>query len=214
VLDPVQDELSDASGQREGSELRLWRVRRKDFHLPLAQILGFSQIDQPAQMEPDFHVLCWYLVIVVEQVENQSPTVGFPSQLAQHIIARLQTEARPLCCVFGARRNSRLRVSGPDDDGRAGGEREYVIAMDGDLQHNPGGNPSVPCMSLQRLQLMRGFARCTCSKHHGSLGQQSSSGLRLALICATAIARAGSAPACLGSAGERISKSPASASYE
>src|SRR5208282_1083338 len=89
VLDPAQGELADAPVQREASELRLGRVRRKDFHLPAAQVLGFSQMDQPAQLQPDFHVFCRGPVIVVEQVENQSPTVGFPSQLAQHVTARL-----------------------------------------------------------------------------------------------------------------------------
>src|SRR5437868_5736436 len=53
VLDPAQSELADAPVQREASELRLGRVRRKDFHLPSAQVL-----DQPAQLEPDFDVLC------------------------------------------------------------------------------------------------------------------------------------------------------------
>jgi hypothetical protein len=38
VLDPVQDELGDVPVQREASEPRLWRVRRKDFYLPLAQL--------------------------------------------------------------------------------------------------------------------------------------------------------------------------------
>jgi hypothetical protein len=90
----------------------LWRIRRKDFHLPLAQIL-----DQPVQLQPDFDVFCRGLVIVVEQVENQSPTVGFPSQLAQHVTTRLQTEARPSCRVIGAHGNARLRLSGPDDEG-------------------------------------------------------------------------------------------------
>src|ERR1035437_3972873 len=118
VLDPDQGELADAPVQREASQLRLGRVRRKDFNLPAAQVL-----DQPAQLQPDFHVLCRGLVIIVEQVENQSPTVGFPTQLAQHVTARLQAEARPSSCGLGARRNSRLRLSGPDDDTPAGGER-------------------------------------------------------------------------------------------
>jgi hypothetical protein len=122
VLDPVQHELDDAPLQREASEPRQGRIRRKDFHLPVAQVLGFPQIDQPVQLQPDFHVLCRYPVIVVEQMENQSPTVGFPSQLAQHVTPGLQTEARSSCCVFGARRNSRLRLSRPDDDTAAGGE--------------------------------------------------------------------------------------------
>ena len=96
VLDLLQSELADVSVQREASELRLDRVRRKDFHFPAAQVLGFSQIDQPAQLQPaqiqpDFHVLCRDLVIVVKQVENQSPTVGFPSQLAQHVTCLLYT---------------------------------------------------------------------------------------------------------------------------
>src|SRR5207245_8436404 len=108
VLDPAQSELNDVPVQREASELRLGRVRRKDFHLPAAQVL-----DQPAQLQPDFDVLCRGLVIVVEQVEDQSPTVGFPSQLAQHATARLQAEARPSGRRFSARRNSRLRFSGP-----------------------------------------------------------------------------------------------------
>ncbi len=76
VLDPAQGDLADAPVQREASELRLGRVRRKNFNLPAAQVL-----DQPAQVQPDFHVLCRGLVIVVEQVENQSPTVGLSSQL-------------------------------------------------------------------------------------------------------------------------------------
>ena len=118
MLDPAQGELADASVQREVSEVRLGRVRRKDFYFPAAQVL-----DQPVQIQPDFHVLCRGLVIVVEQVENQSPTVGFPSQLAQHITARLQAEARPSGRGFGARHDSRLRLSGPDDDAPAGGER-------------------------------------------------------------------------------------------
>jgi hypothetical protein len=42
ALDPVRDELGDVPVQRQASELRLWRIRRKDFHLPLAQI-----VDQP-----------------------------------------------------------------------------------------------------------------------------------------------------------------------
>jgi hypothetical protein len=50
----AQSELDDAPVQREASELRLGRVRRKDFHLPAAQVLCFSQIDQPAQLQPDF----------------------------------------------------------------------------------------------------------------------------------------------------------------
>jgi len=121
VLDPAQSELADAPVQREAIELRLGRVGRKDFHLPAAQVLGFWQIDQPAQLQPDFDVLCRGLVIVVEQVEDQSPTVGFPSQLTQHVTARLQAEARPSGRGFGARRNSRLRLSGPDDDAPGGG---------------------------------------------------------------------------------------------
>src|ERR1039458_8476163 len=120
VLDPAQGELADAPVQREASQLRLGRVRRKDLYLPAAQVL-----DQPAQVQPDFHVLCRGLVIVVEQVENQSPTVGFPTQLAQYVTARLQGAARPSSCGLGARRNSRLLVSGPgpDDDTPPGGER-------------------------------------------------------------------------------------------
>ena len=39
VLDPAQSELADAPVQREARELRLGRVRRKDFYLPAAQIL-------------------------------------------------------------------------------------------------------------------------------------------------------------------------------
>src|SRR5208282_5642599 len=97
VLDPAQGELADAPVQRETSELRLGRVRRKDFHLPAAQVL-----DQPAQLQPYSHVLCRGQMIVVEQVENQSPTVGFPSQLAQHVTARLDAEARPFGRCFGA----------------------------------------------------------------------------------------------------------------
>jgi len=62
------------------------------------------------------------MVIVVEQVKDQSPTVGFPSQLAQHVTARLQAEARPAGRGFSARRNSRLRISGPDDDTSTSGE--------------------------------------------------------------------------------------------
>ena len=77
VLDPAQGKLADAPVQREASELRLGRVRRKNFHLPAAQVF-----DEPAQVQPDFHVLCRGLVIVVEQVEDQSPPVGFASQLA------------------------------------------------------------------------------------------------------------------------------------
>ena len=118
MLNAAQRELAGAPVQREASELRLGRVRRKDFHFPAAQV-----VDQPAQLQPDFHVLCRDLEIVVEQVENESPTVGFSSQLAQHVTARLQTEARPSCSVFGARHNSRLRLSGPDDDAPASGER-------------------------------------------------------------------------------------------
>ena len=38
------------------------------------------------------------MVIIVEQVKNKSSTAGFPSQLAQHLVARRQAEARP----FGA----------------------------------------------------------------------------------------------------------------
>jgi hypothetical protein len=89
VIDSAQGELADAPVQREGSQLRLGPVRRKDFYLPAAEVLGVSQIDQPAQLQPDFHVLCRGLVIVVEQVEDQSLIVGSPSQLAQHVTARL-----------------------------------------------------------------------------------------------------------------------------
>lgn len=39
VLDPAQSELNDAPVQRSASELRLGRIRRKDFHLPVAQVL-------------------------------------------------------------------------------------------------------------------------------------------------------------------------------
>src|SRR5208283_3904927 len=102
VLDPAQREFADAPVQREASELGLGRVRRKDFHLPAAQVVDAITTDQPAQFQPDFHILCWDLVIVVEQVENQSSTVGFPSQLAQHVTARLQAEARPSGRGFGA----------------------------------------------------------------------------------------------------------------
>ena len=48
MLDPAQGDLADAPVQRESSELRLGRVRRKDFNLPAAQVL-----DQPAQVQPD-----------------------------------------------------------------------------------------------------------------------------------------------------------------
>ncbi len=82
MLDPTQGKLADAPVLREASELRLGRVRRKNSHLPAVQVL-----DQPAQVQPDFHVLCRGLVIIVEQVENESPTVRFASQLAQHVAA-------------------------------------------------------------------------------------------------------------------------------
>ena len=36
VIDPPQGELADVAVQRQASELRLGRVRRKDFHLPAA----------------------------------------------------------------------------------------------------------------------------------------------------------------------------------
>jgi hypothetical protein len=71
MLDPSHGELTDAPVQREAGKLRLGRVRRKDFYLPAAQVLG-----PPNQFQADFHVLCRGLVIVVEQVENQSPAVG------------------------------------------------------------------------------------------------------------------------------------------
>ena len=65
VLDPAQGELGDAPVPREASELRLCGVRRKDFDLPAAQVL-----DQPAQFQPDFHVLCRGLVTIVGQQYN------------------------------------------------------------------------------------------------------------------------------------------------
>ncbi len=123
VLDPAQGELADAAVHREASQLRLGRVRRKDLYLPAAQVVGAVTTDQPAQLQPDFHVLCRRMVIVVEQVKNESPTVGLPRQMAQHVTARLQAEARPSGRGFGARRNSRLPLSGPDNDTSAGGKR-------------------------------------------------------------------------------------------
>ncbi len=74
VLDPAQCELADAPVQREAIDLRLTRIRRKDFHFPAAEVLH-----EPAQLQPDFHVLRRRQMIVVEQVKNKSPTVGFPS---------------------------------------------------------------------------------------------------------------------------------------
>jgi len=77
VLDPAQSELDDASVQRQASPLRLGLVWRKNFQLQPARVR-----DQPAQLQLDFDVVRWGSVIVVEQVEDQSPTVWFPSQLA------------------------------------------------------------------------------------------------------------------------------------
>src|ERR1019366_8742938 len=120
VLDPAQGELADAPVQREASQLRLGRVRRKDLYLPAAQVL-----DQPAQVQPDFHVLCRGLVIVVEQVENQSPTVGVPTQLAQYVTARLPAGPGPPGCGLAARPIPRPLFPGPGlvDAPPPGGER-------------------------------------------------------------------------------------------
>jgi hypothetical protein len=40
VLDPAQGKLADAPLQGEVNELRLGGVRRKDFHVPAAQVLN------------------------------------------------------------------------------------------------------------------------------------------------------------------------------
>lgn len=74
VLDPAQGELGDTALQRAAREVRPGRVRRKDFYLPAAQVMN-----ETAQVQPDFYVLCRCLVIVVEQVKYESPTVKFPS---------------------------------------------------------------------------------------------------------------------------------------
>ena len=65
VLDPSQGELGDGSVQSESSQLRLGRVRRKEFQLPVAQVL-----DEPGQIQPYFHVSCRGPVIVIDQVEK------------------------------------------------------------------------------------------------------------------------------------------------
>src|ERR1700758_1339498 len=119
VFDPAKSELNDVPVQREACELRQGRVRRKDLHFPVAQVQIFAQ---PAQLQPHFDVLCRGLMIVVEQVEDQSPTVGFPSQLAQHVSARLQVKMRPSGHGFGACRNPWLRLSSPYDDAPTGDE--------------------------------------------------------------------------------------------
>ena len=106
MIDPAQGELGDAAHAEKGQQREAGPRQAKGHLLPSGSgpFLGY----QPAQVQPDFHVLCRDLVIVVEQVENQSPTVGFPSQLAQHVTAWLQAEARSSGRGFGARRNFRL----------------------------------------------------------------------------------------------------------
>jgi hypothetical protein len=87
--------------QRNTGDVGLGGVRRQDSQFPAAEVAN-----QPAQIQPDFDILCRGLVIIVEQVKNESSTVGFPSQLAQHVTARLQAEARPFGRGFGARHDS------------------------------------------------------------------------------------------------------------
>jgi len=77
VLDAPYRKLADAPMYREAGELRLGCVRRKDFHLPAAQVRG-----KRGQIQPDFYILCRRKLIVVEQVKNQSPAIWFASQLA------------------------------------------------------------------------------------------------------------------------------------
>ena len=61
MLDSAQCELGNAPVQREVSELRLRVVGRSDFHVPVAEVLN-----EPTQVQPDLHVLCWGTMIVVE----------------------------------------------------------------------------------------------------------------------------------------------------
>ena len=85
VLDSAQGKLGDALVQREASELRLGYVRRRAF---ISQRLGFWT--RPFRASRTF-TFCREVVIVVEQMENESPTVIFPSQPGEHVTARLLT---------------------------------------------------------------------------------------------------------------------------
>src|SRR5215468_6467538 len=93
------------------------RIRRQDLYLPVAKI-----IDKTIQLQPDVDILRCMLVIVIEQVKNQSPAVGFSSKMAQDVTAWLQPETRPSRRGLGTVCDARSGFCAPNDDASTRGE--------------------------------------------------------------------------------------------